>query len=106
MATETATFLLRFQACFVTSREWRRCLSQDGNQGRRLVGLTLSPRGCLRAGGTECELSGSECELAGSTPSTGCELPTCVVCEPAYGLCRAATRNSILKGGVSTACAP
>src|SRR6266446_780828 len=47
--------------------------------------VALNPRCCLRAGGSECELSGSECELAASAGGTECELTTRVVCEPAGG---------------------
>ena len=60
-------------------------LKHDGERGIRFVGSALSPSGCLRAGGSECELGGNECELAGSAGGTECEPTTRVVCEPTYG---------------------
>src|SRR6267142_4643308 len=53
--------------------------------------LNLSPRGCWRAVGTQCEPVCSECEPAHSDSVTECEPGKGDVCKPACGYLRAAT---------------
>src|SRR6266403_2211236 len=56
--------------------------------------LNLSPRGCWRAVGTQCEPVCSECEPAHSDSVTECEPGKGDVCKPACGYLRAATTTS------------
>src|SRR2546425_835222 len=74
----------------------------DAEGGRRrdyvtvMLGLSLfvtnlSPRGCWRAVGTQCEPVGSEYEPARSDSVTECEPGKGDVCKPACGYLRAAT---------------
>jgi len=76
----------------------------DAEGGRRrdyvtvMLGLSLfvtnlSPRGCWRAVGTQCEPVGSEYEPARSDSVTECEPGKGDVCKPACGYLRAATRR-------------
>src|SRR6267142_795733 len=53
--------------------------------------LNLSPRGCWRAVGTQCEPVCSECEPARADSVTECEPGKGDVCKPACGYLRAAT---------------
>jgi hypothetical protein len=63
--------------------------------------LNLSPRGCWRAVGTQCEPVGSECEPARSDSVTECEPGKGDVCKPACGYLRAASATRGRIGQVS-----
>ena len=58
--------------------------------------LNLSPRGCWRAVGTQCEPVGSEYEPARSDSVTECEPGKGDVCKPACGYLRAATYSEMV----------
>src|SRR6266702_441386 len=80
----------------------------DAEGGRRrdyvtvMLGLSLfvtnlSPRGCWRAVGTQCEPVGSEYEPARSDSVTECEPGKGDVCKPACGYLRAATGRKVAR---------
>ena len=84
----------------------------DAEGGRRrdyvtvMLGLSLfvtnlSPRGCWRAVGTQCEPVCSECEPAHSDSVTECEPGKGDVCKPACGYLRAASATRGRIGQVS-----